>query len=173
MPQGAEAHPKYSWDSQHSVGWVGTMGWHLCQHSINTCSPKSATLSSGLTLVSQKRLSGVQGCPQEAPSLKHPGYIVLSRQRPLTVGVPVEESGSWEMGSWREVGPPFQEPQEPGGVEPGRVLSWGTPGVEKGDLDLEELLSKSGFPFSEHCALSDFTYSAQWAGRRCTFLFDR
>lgn len=111
MPQGAEAHPKYSWDSQHSVGWVGTLGWHLCQHSINTCSPKSAVLSSGLTLMSQKRLSGVQGCPQEAPSLKHPGYLVLSRQRPLTVGVPAEESGSWEMGSWREVGPPFQEPQ--------------------------------------------------------------
>lgn len=41
------------------------------------------------------------------------------------------------------------------------------PRLRTEELDLEELLSRSEFPFSEHCSLSDFTYSGpQPLGRR-------
>lgn len=65
------------------------------------------------------------------------------------------------------------KPLGPAGAE-----SWprGTPRVEEGDLVWDELLSKSGFPFSEHSTLSHFTYSApqpSGLGKGCTFLPDR
>lgn len=84
----------------------------------------------------------------------------------MTVSVPVAEGGCWEMESWREVGPPFQEPSAPKRsigtlwLEAGALSSLGIgalPELRKEELGLEEPLSKSQFPFSECCPQSDFT----------------
>lgn len=73
--------------------------------------------------------------------------------------VPVGEGGCWETGSCREVGPPYQELLELCQEVWSLVKSWhgALPEWRREELEMEELLSKSEFPFSEHCPLSDVT----------------
>lgn len=110
-PEGRGSPEGRSWESQPSVSLTGrlTFVWATSARVFPSRFPPST-----LTFVSQSRLSdAVWAGPREAPTLKHQGYTVLSHRPPLTEGVPVDKGGCWEIGSWREVGPPFQEPQVP------------------------------------------------------------